>query len=143
MLKEKDPSFLVEKLTTLLMKDGKKAKIRVLLNKVFLELTNNGHSAELTLLLALNNVKPLVENRKTKIRGKSFLVPFPLTMKRQLSLALRLLITASKVQKKLSIKKLANEIILASKNEGDAVKRTAEIHLVARQNRIYSHYRWY
>jgi small subunit ribosomal protein S7 len=143
MLKNKNSSFLIEKFVTLLMKDGKKAKVLTLLNKVFLELNHLGYSAEQTLLVALNNVKPLVENRKTKIRGKSFLIPFPLSVKRQLSSALRLLINASKVQKKLSIKKLANEIILASKNEGDTVKRTAEIHLVARQNRVYSHYRWY
>lgn len=142
MLKQKDSLFLINKFVTLLMKNGKKEKVLSLLNKVFFELSTLGYSAEQTLVLALNNVKPLVENRKTKIRGKSFLVPFPLSTKRQLSFALRLLINASKVQKKLSVKKLVNEIILASKNEGDTIKRTAEIHFVARQNRAYSHFRW-
>jgi|KNS12Surf_metaT_2_FD_contig_81_1972746_length_859_multi_3_in_0_out_0_1 small subunit ribosomal protein S7 len=142
MLEKRDFLLLTAKLVSLTMRDGKKAKASVLINKVFLELHSLGYSAKKIFLLALNNLKPLVENRRTKIRGKLFLVPFPLTTKRQLSTALRILINSSKVKRKLSIKKLANEIILAFKNEGEAIRRTSEIHLTARKNRLYSNYRW-
>ena len=40
------------------------------------------------------------------------------------------------------IKKLANEIILASQEKGNAVKRCTELHKLAMANRAYSGFRW-
>jgi small subunit ribosomal protein S7 len=38
--------------------------------------------------------------------------------------------------------KLANEIVLASNDKGNAVKRCNELHKLAMANRAYSNFRW-
>jgi four helix bundle protein len=38
--------------------------------------------------------------------------------------------------------KLADEIIAASKNEGEAVKKRENVHKMAEANKAFAHYRW-
>jgi len=38
--------------------------------------------------------------------------------------------------------KLSNEILLASQEKGNSVKRCAELHKLAMANRAYSGFRW-
>ena len=39
-------------------------------------------------------------------------------------------------------KRLAEELLLASKNEGTAVKKKEDTHKMAEANRAFAHYRW-
>ena len=38
--------------------------------------------------------------------------------------------------------KLANELLDASKNRGNAIKKKEETHRMAEANKAFSHYRW-
>ncbi len=39
-------------------------------------------------------------------------------------------------------KKLADEIIAASKNEGEAVKKRENVHKMAESNKAFAHFAW-
>ena len=38
--------------------------------------------------------------------------------------------------------KLANELLLAAKNEGDAIKKRDEMHRMAEANKAFAHFAW-
>jgi small subunit ribosomal protein S7 len=38
--------------------------------------------------------------------------------------------------------RLAAEVILASKGEGESIKKKADTHRMAEANRAFAHYRW-
>jgi small subunit ribosomal protein S7 len=38
--------------------------------------------------------------------------------------------------------RLAEEIILASKNEGNAIKKKQDVHRMAEANRAFAHFSW-
>ena len=59
------------------------------------------------------------------------------------ALAMRWLITFSRDRNEKSMpEKLAAEIILASKGEGNAVKKKEDTHRMADANKAFAHYRW-
>jgi ribosomal protein S7 len=122
------------------MKAGKKVKAEKLFERLLLEISSRGFSPLPTIILAINNVKPLVEIRNVKIRGNLYSIPFPLTLKRQLTFSIRNLINSSKTN---VIKNVSEEIIKASQGTGDIVKKTNALHKLARQNRLFTHYRWF
>ena len=39
-------------------------------------------------------------------------------------------------------KKLAEELLLAAKNEGDAVKKRENVHKMAEANKAFAHFAW-
>ena len=60
-----------------------------------------------------------------------------------MALAMRWLITfARKRGGKTMRDKLANELIEASHNRGNAVKKKEDTHRMAEANKAFSHYRW-
>ena len=71
------------------MKHGKKTKAEKILDRVFNKISLKGHNPTTTLFLAVLNVKPLVEVRNIRLKGKSFQVPFPLQYSRQINLSLK------------------------------------------------------
>jgi ribosomal protein S7 len=132
--------FIYKKFILQFMKAGKKVKAEKLFERLLLEISSRGFSPLPTIILAINNVKPLVEIRNVKIRGNLYSIPFPLTLKRQLTFSIRNLINSSKTN---VIKNVSEEIIKASQGTGDIVKKTNALHKLARQNRLFTHYRWF
>jgi ribosomal protein S7 len=124
------------------MKDGKRAKAEKIFEKLLLELSLRGFSPLPTIFLAINNIKPLVEIRNVKIRGNLYSIPFPLSLRRQLTFSIRNLVK-SNTTKKSFIKNVAEEIIKSSQGTSESVKRTNILHKLARQNRLFTHYRWF
>jgi small subunit ribosomal protein S7 len=60
-----------------------------------------------------------------------------------MALALRWLIAAARKQKGTPMhKNLAKELLLASKEEGDAVKKKEDTHKMAEANRAFAHFAW-
>jgi small subunit ribosomal protein S7 len=71
-------SFMFKKFLSLLMKDGKKIKAEVILKKVFVRVSLQGFSPVNVLILAVNNIKPLLEVRNVRLKGRAHQVPFPI-----------------------------------------------------------------
>ena len=121
------------------MKDGKKFKIENILKNIFIQISLKGYSPVITLVLAINNVKPVVDVRKVKVRGKSFRVPFPLKTSRQITKSIQILLRIPK--KNFFEKFLAEELIKSASGYSRSIKTTLRLHKFAFQNRSFSNYR--
>jgi small subunit ribosomal protein S7 len=136
---------LGKKFINRLMKNGKKSTAeRIFLESlVLIQQTLKKNPIEI-ISLSIHNVKPVVEIRSIRMRGANYQVPIPLTESRKTSLAIKWIITAANKKKGSSIKiKLKDELIAASQNHGESVKRKLTIHKLANANRAFVHYRWF
>ncbi len=92
---------------------------------------------------ALTNLKPVVEVKSRRVGGATYQVPVEVRPERRTALAMRWLISFSRDRNEKSMaEKLAAEVILASKNEGNAVKKKEDTHRMAEANKAFAHYRW-
>ncbi|MCX6230921.1 MAG: 30S ribosomal protein S7 [Bacteroidetes bacterium] len=90
---------------------------------------------------ALNNVGPAVEVKTKRVGGSNYQVPIPVKPERKSSLAMRWIINAARAKKGRSMtEKLAEELMLAAKGEGDAMKKRADVHKMAESNRAFAHF---
>jgi small subunit ribosomal protein S7 len=92
---------------------------------------------------ALNNVKPMLEVKSRRVGGATYQVPVEVRPERRTALAMRwvLLYARQRGEKSMS-ERLAAELILASKGEGNAIKKKEDTHKMAEANRAFAHYRW-
>jgi len=92
---------------------------------------------------ALENVSPLLEIKSKRVGGANYQVPYEVKGDRRRALAMRWIIqAASKKKGEAMPKKLAQEIINASKNEGEAIKKKQNIHRMAEANKAFAHFAW-
>ena len=92
---------------------------------------------------AIQNVGPLTELRSRRVGGANYQIPQEVPGERRLVLALRWILSAAKERKGIPMhKKLAREIIEASKNEGAAVTRRENTQKMAEANRAFAHLAW-
>jgi len=92
---------------------------------------------------AVNNVKPVVEVKSRRVGGATYQIPVEIRDDRRLSLSIRWLILYSRDRaEKTMAERLSAELIAASRNEGNAIKRREDTHRMAEANRAFSHYRW-
>lgn len=92
---------------------------------------------------ALENVGPLLEIKPKRVGGATYQVPREVKGDRRFALATRWIIAAARNKKgKPMREKLAEELILASKNEGSAIKKKEDTHRMAEANRAFAHFSW-
>ena len=92
---------------------------------------------------ALNNLKPVVEVKSRRVGGATYQVPVEVRQDRRTALAMRWLINYSRDRNEKSMhEKLANEVLAASKGEGNAIKKKEDTHRMAEANKAFAHYRW-
>jgi small subunit ribosomal protein S7 len=92
---------------------------------------------------ALENVAPAIEVRSRRVGGATYQVPVEVRSERRQALAIRWLITAARGRNdKTMVERLSAELIDASNNRGNAVKKREDTHRMAEANRAFSHYRW-
>ncbi|MGQ9534211.1 MAG: 30S ribosomal protein S7 [bacterium] len=92
---------------------------------------------------ALNNVKPILEVRPRRVGGATYQIPMEVRPNRKESLAIKWIIQAARERPEHEMEeRLAQEIIAASKNEGNAMKRREEVHKMAEANKAFAHFRW-
>ena len=127
------------------MQDGKKETARKAVYKAFdliKEKTGNPNPLEV-FDTAIKNAGPMVEVRSRRIGGANYQVPREVRPERRMALAMRWIILASRSKKGAPIhEKLADELILASKNEGSAVKKRDDTHKMAESNKAFAHFAW-
>lgn len=92
---------------------------------------------------ALTNVGPQVEVKSRRVGGANYQVPREVRGDRRMTLAMRWIIAASRAKKGKPIsKRLADEFMLASKNEGTAIKKKLDTHRMAEANKAFAHFAW-
>ena len=137
--------FLVSKCINHLMKDGKKSTARKVMYDTLEELHKMQKDGDPVSLFnaAVNNVKPQVEVKSRRVGGANYQVPREVRGERQVALAFRWLIAAARAKKgKPMAKKFAEELMLANKNEGAAIKKKLDTHRMAEANKAFAHFAW-
>src|SRR3989338_1309237 len=90
---------------------------------------------------ALRNAGPVMEIRSRRVGGANYQVPREVRPERRSFLALRWIIEAARAKKGAPMaEKLADEIIAASKNEGDAIRKRENVHKMAEANKAFAHF---
>ena len=139
-------SVNVTKLINYIMERGKKNTARKIVYAVMEELAGEkGKKEDAVMLLetAIKNVAPLMEVRSRRVGGANYQVPVEVRPERKLTLALRWIVAAAKSKKGTPMyKRLTNEILLASKEEGDAVTKRINTHKMAEANKAFAHFAW-
>jgi small subunit ribosomal protein S7 len=127
------------------MLDGKKDTARkVVYDAMDLLKKEDGEQEPLEIFeTAIRNVAPLMEVRSRRVGGANYQVPREVPQQRRISLAYRWLINAARNKKgKPMAEKLAEQILLAAKNEGEAIKKKEDIHRMAESNKAFAHFAW-
>lgn len=92
---------------------------------------------------ALKNAGPLMEVRSRRVGGANYQVPREVRVERRIFLSMKWIIDAARNKKGQPMHiKLADEIIAASKNEGEAVKKRENTHKMAEANKAFAHFAW-
>jgi small subunit ribosomal protein S7 len=92
---------------------------------------------------ALDNVMPSIEVRSRRVGGATYQVPVEVRNTRRQALGIRWIIAAARERnEKTMTERLSGELLDASNNRGNAVKKREDVHRMAEANRAFSHYRW-
>jgi len=142
-----DPLFqsvLVAKFINHVMRKGKKTIAQKIVYGAFDIIKEKTKKDPLEVFhQALKNATPQLEVRPRRVGGATYQVPFPVPQHRGITLAMRWIISSAKSKKGKPMKeKLAEELIQASKNMGNAVRKKEETHKMAEANRAFAHFAW-
>ncbi|MBW2243525.1 MAG: 30S ribosomal protein S7 [Deltaproteobacteria bacterium] len=142
-----DPKYadqMVTRFMNIIMLDGKKSTAERILYGAFDEIEQKTRNDPLAMFRrAIDNVRPRVEVKSRRVGGATYQVPIEVRPERATSLAMRWLVGSARSRGGKSMKdKLANELIDAANEQGEAVKRREDTHRMADANKAFSHYRW-
>ena len=126
-----------------IMKRGKKSvATTIMYDALEMIKEKTGKSPVEVLDLALKNVGPVMEVRPRRVGGATYQVPMEVPAHRRMTLAMRWILDAATSRTGNSYaEKLSTELIEASNNQGNAVRKREETHKMADANRAFSHYR--
>ena len=142
-----DPRYdsqTVSKFINNLMVKGKKSKSeRIFYDAMDIIEQRTGQPGVNVFKQGLNNVKPSVEVKSRRVGGATYQVPIEVRPDRRTALATRWLLGHARARSEKSMaERLATELIMASKGEGNSVKKKEDTHRMAEANRAFAHYRW-
>jgi small subunit ribosomal protein S7 len=90
---------------------------------------------------ALNNAAPHVEVKSKRIGGATYQVPIEVPNRRQFYLAAQWIIDSAKKKSGSPMSsRLAGELLSASNNEGNAIKKKEDTHRMAEANKAFAHF---
>lgn len=135
----------VEKFINCVMAEGKKNAARKVVYdalELIKEKTKGENPVEV-FEAALKNAGPVMEVRSRRIGGANYQVPREVRAERRQALAMRWIIGAARAKKGAPMReKLSTELIAASKNEGEAIKKKENTHKMAESNKAFAHFSW-
>jgi small subunit ribosomal protein S7 len=142
-----DPKFgnvVVSKFMNSIMYAGKKSVAEQIVYGAFDLIEGKAKQNPLGIFQqALDNVMPAIEVRSRRVGGATYQVPVEVRSDRRQALGIRWLIAAARGRnEKTMTERLSAELLDASNNRGNAVKKREDTHRMAEANRAFSHYRW-
>jgi len=143
-----DPKYgdrMVTRFMNIVMLDGKKSTAEHILYGAFDEIESKTRNDPLAMFRrALDHVRPRIEVKSRRVGGATYQVPIEVRPERATSLAMRWLVSSARSRSdgKTMRDKLANELIDAANERGEAVKKREDTHRMAEANKAFSHYRW-
>lgn len=132
----------IAKFINYVMQGGKKSTAQEIIYGAFDIVENKTKQKGLDVFnKAVKNITPQLEVKARRIGGANYQVPIEVKGDRRFALASRWLIEAAKKRKGMPMKKkLALEIIDASNEQGDAIKKKQDVHKMAESNRAFAHF---
>lgn len=92
---------------------------------------------------ALKNVKPKLEVRSRRVGGATYQVPVEVKPDRAMALAMRWIIEAARKRgESTMVDRVANELLDAANDRGNASKKRDDTHKMAEANKAFAHFRW-
>jgi small subunit ribosomal protein S7 len=142
-----DPKFgnlVVTKFMNSIMYQGKKSVAETIVYGAFDIIEGKTKQNALGVFeQALDNVMPSIEVRSRRVGGATYQVPVEVRHDRRQALGIRWIISAARDRsEKTMTERLSGELLDASNNRGNAVKKREDTHKMAEANRAFSHYRW-
>ncbi len=137
-------STVVTKLINQLMYDGKRGVAQSVCYDAFnIIAAKTGKEAVDLFTQAVNNIMPALEVKARRVGGATYQVPIEVRPERRQTLALRWLVEFSRKRGERDMAgRLAGEIMDATNNVGNSVKRREDMHRMAEANKAFAHYRW-
>ncbi len=132
----------VAKFINYIMHDGKKTVAQDIVYGAFDLMQEKGEKNPLEAFeTAIKNATPSLEVKSKRVGGANYQVPIPVRGERRTYLAFNWIIQAARAKKgRPMAQKLADELIVAAKNEGDAVKKKMDVQRMAEANRAFAHF---
>ncbi len=142
-----DPVYsspLVTSLVNKVLTDGKRSVAeRIVYGALEGCREKTGTDPVVTLKRALDNIKPSLEVKSRRVGGATYQVPVDVRPDRSLALGMRWLVEYARGRNEKTMQdRLANEILDAGQNRGNAVKKREDVHKMADANKAFAHYRW-
>ena len=142
-----DPRFgdrTLNKFMNNIMRDGKKSVAESIVYGALEQIETRARRNPLEVFhRALENVKPSLEVRSRRVGGATYQIPVEVRPERREALGIRWLIRAARSRGEKTMRgRLAGELLDASDQRGEAVKKRVDTHKMAEANRAFSHYRW-
>ncbi len=142
-----DPIFkstIIPKLINSIMYDGKKVVAEKIVYEAIEKIKSKTKEEPINVFNeAINNIKPTVEVRSSRVGGATYQVPVEVKTKRAQALAIRWLVDESRKRKdKHMSDKIFNELYDAYEKKGSAVKKREDVHKMAESNKAFAHFRW-
>jgi small subunit ribosomal protein S7 len=142
-----DPKYgnlVVSKFMNSVMYSGKKSVAEIIVYGAFDIIEGKTKQPPLGVFQqALDNVMPSIEVRSRRVGGATYQVPVEVRTVRRQALGIRWIIAAARERnEKTMTERLSAELLDASNNRGNAVKKREDTHRMAEANRAFSHYRW-
>jgi len=136
----------IAKFINYLMKDGKKTVAQNVLYATFDLITKKQADPIATFEKALNNVGPKQEVKAKRVGGANYQIPMEVRPERRASLAMRWIVDAARKRSNKDYKvfeeKLAAELMDASNEMGEAIKKRDSVLRMAQANRAFGHFKW-
>lgn len=130
------------KFVNYVMKEGKKYLAMKIVTNAFEAIKSKGHTnPEEVFDKALENVMPRIEVRPKRVGGSIYQVPQEVKPKRQLALAIRWILASARAKSGAEFHNfLATELIEASSETGNAVKKKLEVYKMAEANKAFARF---
>ena len=140
-----DPVYsdkVVAKLINQVMLDGKKGTAQGIVYEAFTVASEKVGAQPMDMFTqALSNIMPMVEVKARRIGGANYQVPIEIRAERRQTLAIRWLVAAARKRSEREMAcRLANELVEAFNNSGNAVKKKEDTHRMAEANKAFAHY---
>jgi small subunit ribosomal protein S7 len=138
-------SVLVSKMINKVMKNGKNRMAELLVYDAFAQVEAKTKQPPLEVFeAAIKNVSPALQVKAKRIGGATYQVPIEVRGDRKIHLAMTWMLAAANNKSGSGFdKRLADELMNAFNNTGDAIKKKEDTHKMAEANKAFAHFARY
>jgi small subunit ribosomal protein S7 len=138
-------NLMVTKMINKIMQDGKKRLAESLIYNALATAESKAKTPAVEIFeAAIKNVAPAVQVKAKRIGGATYQVPMEVRGDRKIHLAMTWILTAARTKSGKSFdQRLADELLNAYNNTGDAIKKREDTHRMAEANKAFAHFARY